>query len=227
VNVRRLDRTELLRNIAHAFRVPVNSIFNETDLMRLGLGGKLDAQAQEALLSINQDAHHLHHILEALFELIQADTVILNETAVDLMSLVSSAVDQLKEPASHRGQTLTIRAVGAVPPVYADAEIVNQVLLKLLGHVIQFTAQETITVGLDVAPDRVVVSIGDNAADTAHSMSRLPDNQLEAELSIGLLFCLHSIERQGGSLWADQSVSGNFILKFSLPLTASQNTPKK
>ena len=227
MNVHRLDSTELLRNIAHALRTPIGSIFNLTDLMQLGLEGELDAQAHTAVLSIHQDAHQLHHTLEAIFDLIQADTVILNAAAIDLAALVSKAAETLKEAASRVGKTLMISTTGAVPPVHADAEATHEVLLKLLGHVIQFTAQDMIVIGLEMEPDRVVVSIGDCSITMADSPCSLPDSQLKDELSIDLLFCLHTIERQGGTLWASHGMTGNFILNFSLPLTASQNTPKK
>jgi K+-sensing histidine kinase KdpD len=219
-----IDRTELLRNISHAFRSPLGSILNITELLLLGIQGEIDEEAREAIILLKQDVQRLQHVTEAMFDLIQSDPLTLSLRDFDIVSVINEAVDQVRPNNAFPTQEIVVHGKEDLPLVHASPDAVRLVTISLVEYVTELTHGSAVGIWLKRTADEIIVSLG-------NSDLRLENDDLLApvelyaemidELSIPLLLSTRLIKAQGGTLWASRTSSNALLINFSLPITAN------
>jgi signal transduction histidine kinase len=127
----------------------------------MGVGGELNAQQREFVQRARMASQHLYALLEDLLCVARADSgqLRLHPTITHLPDIIDNAVEELALMASDQNITVRVKVEPQLPPLYADAVRVQQVLRNLIHNAIQFTpAGGTVEVMASVASVSLLAS---------------------------------------------------------------------
>jgi K+-sensing histidine kinase KdpD len=212
-----LDWTDLLRSVHHGFVSPLNSIMNLTDMLLLGLEGKLGDKVRIDVQDIAEDAQRLNRVVVATLEFFSFDESRLQRQPVEL-SFIKAAVSDKYAEAQAAGIGLVTDLPDNPPTLMLDADVLFRATRDLVGHLLRFAQSGQIGAYAVVEDDKVHVHIGGpDAAQATDALEHLPPEHIKDELAINLLRCRRVIAVHGGALWASSSTQG-IAFHFSLPI---------
>jgi two-component system, OmpR family, clock-associated histidine kinase SasA len=146
---------------------------------------------------------------------------------LNLQLLIESVLEQIAGQLQHKQQFIDTDIPQDLPPVYADAERVRQVLVNLLDNASKYTPNngKIRIVTLHRTHQKVQVSIIDDgagipAADCElifQKHYRLPRDQDQSGYGLGLPVCKSIISAHYGQIWVESSAQGS-IFNFTLPV---------
>ncbi len=134
-----------LANMSHEIRTPMNSILGFAEIL---LQEPLSESQRESAEILKLSAETLMTLIDEILDLskIESDTIQLDETIIDLRSLVLEAAELVRPQADRKDIDLSCRVPPGIPPVMGDPLRLRQVLLNLLGNALKFTDSGRITV---------------------------------------------------------------------------------
>jgi two-component system phosphate regulon sensor histidine kinase PhoR len=156
-------QTDFVSTVSHELRTPLTSIKGFADTI-LRAGDRLDASQQKRYIGIIKDqADRLTRLVEDLLAVSRLESRKLQLTirAIDLDEAVQRVVRNLTDKAEKH--TIVTKLPPGLPPVWADADRLEQILTNLIDNAIKYSpAGTTVTI--------VARSIARNPEDTAHEM---------------------------------------------------------
>jgi two-component system phosphate regulon sensor histidine kinase PhoR len=145
---------------------------------------------------------------------------------IGIGDVIKRAVERIKPQADRAGLSINIDIASDLPPVSADRDRIEQVLVNLLHNSIKFTPSGGgITIAAIPAGDFLQVSVSDSGVGIpADDLPRIFERFYKADRArsgggtgLGLAIVKHIIEAHGGKVWA-QSVEGKgATFTFTLP----------
>ncbi|MEG3941861.1 ATP-binding protein [Microcoleus sp. S36b_A3] len=133
-------KSTFLANMSHELRTPLNAIIGFAHLL---VNSKKTAPEQQSSLDIiNRSGEHLLKLINDILSLskIEAGQITLEETAVDLYSLLKDIERMFQLKAQSSGLQLVFELRKDVPQyVRTDESKLRQVLINLLGNAVKFT----------------------------------------------------------------------------------------
>ncbi len=213
------------RSVSHDLRGPLGGISGAARLASDALKGGDDTLARRVLPLIADQAENSTRLVAALLSLAQVGDMALHVQAVDLRRLVTEVVDQI---ALEQGAaTLPQIEIDALPQVRADPELLQRVLVNLIGNAIKFSRDGNpgrIEIGATRTPTEVEVFVRDDGVGfESDEAARLfaPFERLHgaafAGHGIGLSIVRRAVERHGGRVWAESLPGRGAVFRFSLP----------
>jgi signal transduction histidine kinase len=176
--LQRANRTKsnVLANMSHEFRTPLNAILGFSEILNLQLYGPLgDKRYGEYVGHIHHSGKHLLDLINDILDLskIEADKMDLKFDNYDIRPLIDGCLAMVKPAADARGVVLQA-PVGALPIVLnCDRRAFNQMLLNLLSNAIRHTpAAGAVSVSADPTP------VGGLAVAVSDTGSGIPDRML-------------------------------------------------
>jgi signal transduction histidine kinase/DNA-binding response OmpR family regulator len=142
-------KSTFLASMSHEVRTPLNGIMGMSTLLK---GTTLDPEQRDFASTINEAAEALLTIINDIldFSKVEAGAMELENTPIDLVETVESAVDLLAPKARERGIVLACRLSTQVPPaILGDSVRLKQILLNLLNNAIKFTDEGEVEVAVD------------------------------------------------------------------------------
>ena len=157
-------KTEFLDTLSHELRTPITVILGlatlgqniesfgkfkglretledpETDVEQIkGAVEELLENFNETMKKQERSAQHLHSLVEDMIDFAKAETrkISVVPQVLDIDTLASSVVDQMRLKAEEKGLDLGVSSEGG--QVYCDRLRTTQILLNLLGNAIKFT----------------------------------------------------------------------------------------
>ncbi len=147
--------TDFVSTVSHEFRTPLTSIKGFADTL-LQYGGKLSEEQQRRFISIIKDqADRLIRLVENLLSVsrIGAGRLEMSYRPVPLLKLVDKVVQSIKIKGVG-DREFEIEMNPSLPPVWADADRLEQVLLNLVDNAAKYSHPgSTIKVAGRLAPD--------------------------------------------------------------------------
>jgi signal transduction histidine kinase len=213
------------RSVSHDLRGPLGGISGAARLASDALKGGDDTLARRVLPLIADQAENSTRLVAALLSLAQVGDMALHVQAVDLRRLVIEVVDQiaLEQGAANLPQI----KIDALPQVRADPELLQRVLVNLIGNAIKFSRDGDpghIEIGATRMATEVEVFVRDNGVGfEADQAARLfaPFERLHGAAfdghGIGLSIVRRAVERHGGRVWAESQPGRGAVFRFSLP----------
>ena len=208
-------KSMFLANMSHELRTPLNAIIGFTDFIREETLGELQPRRYaEYIEDVNVSGRHLLNVINAILDMskVEANRLDLNEDEQDLEEAATLVARMMRETAKQRNIAVSIDASPALPDVYADAQLVRQILLNLLSNAVKFS-HENSEVSIRLAEDeagRIVVSVTDQGIgmDAAEietllqpfTRSEYADSHNVEGTGLGLPLCKALIEAHGGEL---------------------------
>ena len=137
----RLDnmRKEFVADVSHELKTPITSIMGYSDTL---LEGKYDEDTRVKFLSvISSEARRMARLVTDLLTLSRYDNKKANKemTSFDLGELVKKCIEKLKFEIEKKGHNVECFVTASVPPVLADKDGIERVVLNILSNAIKYT----------------------------------------------------------------------------------------
>jgi two-component system clock-associated histidine kinase SasA len=147
---------------------------------------------------------------------------------LDLSSLCNEIMLNLKPKLEQKNQKLIKDIPQDLPSVYADAELIRQVMVNLLENAIKYTpnnGQITISI-LHKTAGKIQASISDNGPGIPEEKRelifsghfRLQRDETTDGYGIGLALCRKVINSHYGQIWVDNNADQGSSFHFTLPV---------
>ncbi len=132
-------KDEFLATISHELRNPLNAILGWAHMMRVG---KLTpANTERAIETIYRNAKSQSQLVADLLDVsrIISGKLRLDVRTVDLISIVTAAIDSIRPAADAKSIRLQTMLDPAVGPISGDADRLQQIVWNLLTNAVKFT----------------------------------------------------------------------------------------
>ncbi|MBE9010282.1 response regulator, partial [Pseudanabaenaceae cyanobacterium LEGE 13415] len=233
-----LAKSQFLSNMSHELRTPLNVILGFTQLMsRHSLVSSsaetgLSPRQQQYLDTINRSGEDLLALINDVLEMskIEAGRITLNESTVDLFSLLDRSQQMFQLKAQLKGLRLILERSNTVPRyIQTDESKLRQVLLNLIGNAIKFTQSGSVILRVGVresAPNlRLTFSVEDTGPGISSDDLDLlfkPFVQTEAGLKsqqgtgLGLPISQKFVQMMGGELTVNSEFGNGSMFTFDI-----------
>ncbi len=217
-------RTALLQSVSHDLRSPLASIkASVTSLLQddIEWGEQLSHQF---LATIEAETDRLDRVIGNLLDMsrVQSGTVEATTDAVDLMDEIAVSLAQLG-PA---GASVTVHVPPEVPPVLADAALLERVLVNVLSNAATWSGPgEPVAVVASSDGVEVTLSVVDHGPGVPVSerervflpFQRLGDRSAQAGVGLGLAVARSFTTVMGGRIDLDDTPGGGLTVRLVLP----------
>jgi signal transduction histidine kinase/CRP-like cAMP-binding protein len=160
-------KSQFLASMSHELRTPLNAIIGFSEvLLDPSLGSLPGEEQHEFLTNILTSGKHLLRLINDVLDLskIEAGKMELHPEAVSLVETVEGVLGTVKPLASKKQIHVQSLLAADLPPAWADAPRLKQILYNLLSNAIKFTPASghvTVTVRrVDLPPRQTVDSPG-------------------------------------------------------------------
>ena len=232
--LRRLEavRRDFIANISHELRTPLASMQSLAETLHGG--AKDDPAAADRFLDLMlTEIDTMHQTVRELLELSRIES---GEAPPALQPaepavLIADALRRVQMLARRNGLTLENECPDNLPPVQADSERIEQVMMNLLHNAVKFTpAGGKITVSARTAGREVQFSFRDSGVGiSAEDLPRIFERFYKADKSrsgggtgLGLSIALHIVEGHGGRIWAESAEGKGSTFFFTLPMAETK-----
>jgi signal transduction histidine kinase len=225
-------RVEFTRGLVHELKTPLTSVIASSELLASELAeGPLLRMAR----NISRSADNLNKRVDELFDVARGEMGVLrlSLTSVDPLPLLQELADEMGPIASNRQQSLALDLPPSLPPAWADADRLRQVVFNLLGNACKFTGEGgRITLRARGEGDKLIVEVEDTGPGIDEEAQKQlftayyrveGDGKRSRGLGLGLALCETLVELHGGQIWVKSKKGVGSTFGFSVPLAeASQ-----
>lgn len=144
-------KSQLLANVSHDVRTPLNAILGYTDMLQEGVYGPLSAGQRNAITEIINSAGELLNFVNNLLDQarIESGQVMLKRRAFVPAALIETVITGVGLLAKTKNLELTYNVAADVPPkLRGDIYWLRQILVNLVGNAIKFTEQGSVHISL-------------------------------------------------------------------------------
>ncbi|MBZ0120264.1 MAG: PAS domain S-box protein, partial [Sandaracinaceae bacterium] len=134
-------KSEFLASMSHELRTPLNAIIGFSEMLQNGQAGELGPTQLEYVAEVLESGKHLLSLINDILDLsrIEAGTMELEPEAVELESLASSALCELKALATRGEVSLALEVAPDLPIITGDPRRLRHVVHNLLSNAVKFT----------------------------------------------------------------------------------------
>ena len=211
-------------SISHDLRAPLRHMVGFSELLQQHAVTALDEKSRGYTTTILDAAKRMGALIDDLLAFSRIGRTETRASTVRLRDVVNEVVEQMRPDMA--GRTVSWR-IGDLPDLYCDRSMLRMVFMNLIANAIKFTRpRELAEVAIGSLEDArgVVVFVRDNGVGFdmkySHKLFRVFQRLHRTEefegTGIGLATVQRIIQRHGGSVWAEGSVSGGatFFLAF-------------
>lgn len=219
----RRERLAALGDVAAAFAHEVRNPLNAVSMGLQRLRAEFTPEPGEAYARfvdlMQGEVRRLNAIVEQFIAL--ARPLPLKPAPVELGELLRELA-ALVEPEARQARVAVRLAVGALPPVNADRDLVKQVLLNLMLNAVQaMTAGGALTLEAEAARDAVTITVADTGPGIAPDvLPRVFDPYFTTKpggLGLGLPIARRIVEAHGGALAVESAPGRGSRFRVTLP----------
>jgi len=226
------EMQEFTYTVSHDLRAPLRHIVSFAQLVQEDAGPVLNGEVLGFLNTISSSAKNLGAMLDALLELSRVGTVALNPGPVALLDLVRSVREELDS--KYPLQTPEWRIAPQLPVVLADAALLRQALLQVIGNAVKFSRSRSLAV-VEISGDAKVrngwvsLTVQDNGVGYNPTMqgklfqvfSRLHSQGQFEGMGMGLALTQKIAHRLGAEVHMVGGVDTGCAFTLSLPLASA------
>ena len=216
--LRRLDelKSEFLAMVSHELRTPLTAIVGYSRLLLRQVHGPLTPKQAEQQEAIFRSAQRLTDLINELLDVsrLESGRVELTPRPTDARPIVDQAMAVVTVAAQAKHITVANALSADTPPVHADPERLQQILVNLLSNAVKFTPDGgRVTVTAARHKDHVALSVQDTGVGIPREeLARIwdPFYQVESTLrrrhggsGLGLTIVRRLVELHGGLVRAE------------------------
>jgi signal transduction histidine kinase len=222
------QQSDLIAEIVHEMRTPLNSVVAYADLMQRP--ALTSDQCLHFASIIQHEAERISEMTNNFLDLarLQSGRASLAQDPVDLSTVIHMAVNVLKPQADTKQIVLSVDAPASPPALFGDAQRLHQALLNLLSNAVKYcNSGDQVTVSAKYEKDQAVVSVIDTGpgipADALPSIFerfyRVPGSENRAVgTGLGLAITQQIIEAHGGEISVSSEEGQGTTFRFTLPV---------
>lgn len=218
---------DLVSIVGHEFRTALTGVQGFSEMMKDG--DFSPAEMREFALDIHKDALRLNQMITDTLDLdrIESGRMQLNLDSVDINALVTAEVERTRATAPMNPVRTELDP--AVPPAYADAEKLGQVIDNLLSNAVKYSPQGgTITVRTSMYGGMARISVADDGPGVApesqdaiferHGRAPTVQTRKVRGTGLGLPLVRQIANLHGGRAWVESSPGFGSTFHFSIPV---------
>jgi PAS domain S-box-containing protein len=222
-------------SVSHDLRAPLRHIDGFAALLTKRAADALDAEGQRYVATISKAARQMGMLIDDLLAFSRIGRADLRFEPVDHDALVAGVVEESDRAAAGPKVQWTVEAL---PRVRADAAMLRQVWVNLIGNAVKYSGKSpapriAIAARRDEERGEFIFTICDNGVgfDMAYAdklfgvFQRLHGSKEFEGTGIGLANVRRIVARHGGRTWAEGSPGAGATFYFSLPLNLSFSLP--
>ena len=219
-------RRDLMGNIAHELRTPLTSISGYME----GLADGVVPATPEIYSLVQEQALRLSRLVDDLQRLSRAESgqEVLDVVKMPVAPFLEREARKLEPPFSEKGVELQVAAPENLPPMMADEDKLEQVVVNLLDNALRYTDPGgKVVVSAGASDGSVVIKVADNGIgiepeDLPHVFERFyrTDKSRSREKGgsgIGLTIVKRYVESLGGSINVDSKPGSGTTFSFRVP----------
>lgn len=227
-----LDRMkdEFVSTVSHELRTPMTSIKGYTDLLASGKIGELTEMQQKFINIIKGNADRLSALVNDILDVSRIDTgrVRLSLEFFNVVTVIDDVITSLERQIIDKNLTVSKNISPELPPVFADANRVTQILVNLVGNAVKYTnANDSIYISAVTDGSFVKISVQDTGLGIAEEDVQQVFNRFfraERDASslvdgtgLGLSIAKMFTELMGGKIWVESKLGKGSTFSFTLP----------
>ncbi len=243
------ENSEVVMSIAQELRTPMSSILGYTDLLLSESVGILGALQRQFLQRVRANIDRLSNLINDLVSITMLDSedFKLQPISIDMLEVVEDAITSAGMQFREKNITLHMNLSDHLPPLRADRDAMNQVIVQLLSNAylaspangeVMITARHARHFVPpppdDASPmpdpvDGILISVTDQGGgvpehDQRRVFGRLyrADNPLIegiGDTGVGLSIAKALVEAHRGKIWLESEPGKGSTFHFILPLT--------
>jgi len=135
-------KSEFLSTMSHELRTPLNALIGYTGMLLMGVRGKIDDEAREVILSLEDSSKHLLALVNDILDIekIESGHFRLDNHPIVVEQMVKGWIDHVRVLADQKGVKLKLNLDRNLPDtIISDQERLTQIALNLLSNAIKFT----------------------------------------------------------------------------------------
>lgn len=219
-------RRELIGDLTHELRTPLTVVRGYLEELA---NGEIEP-SPDIYFRLVRETKRLERLVNDLQELSKAEAGYLpiNLQPVNLRPLLESLVEKFSDQILEDGPVLELKCPSQLPPVLADVDRTEQVLVNLLGNAIRHTESGSITVRVWIEASKLWIAVVDTGSgiapeDLPHVFERFfrtdrSRDRYSGGTGIGLAISRQLIELQGGRIEVESLLGKGSTFRFFLPL---------
>lgn len=228
-------KSSFLAMMSHELRTPLNSILGLSETLAEGIHGPLNEKQSRYLGSVLTSGRHLLNLINDILDLakIESGRLEIEREHLDLREICEQSVSLIQPMAAQRRQKLELVLPATVVPIFADARLLKQLLVNLLGNAVKFTPEGG-ALGLRLttpSADQGRIEVWDRGIGIAtenHERIFRPFVQLDARLSrdyggtgLGLALVRQIAQLHQGEVFVESQPGQGSVFALNLPLDSS------
>ena len=227
-------RKEFIADVSHELKTPITSIMGYADTL---LEEEYDKETQSKFLSvIASEARRMAKLVTDLLTLSKNDsnTNIVRKEQFDLGELVKKCQDKLAIEIKRKNHNVNCFVTADVPPVYADKDDIERVVLNILTNSIKYTKEGgEIKIYVGFVYNDAYIKIFDNGIGIPEEhLNRIferfyrVDKARTREMGgtgLGLSIAKDLLDRNGGSIDIKSQVGKGTEVVIKVPTKATEN----
>jgi two-component system OmpR family sensor kinase len=228
------SQREFVANVSHELKTPLTSVQGFAQAILDGTANTPEAQKQAAQV-IYDESSRMHRMVLDLLDLARLDagTIDLERTTVDLTALLNSIAEKFAPQARAANVTITVEAT-ALPVITGDGDRLAQVFSNLVDNALKFTpASGRITLRATQTVAGVQVEVTDTGTGIpTGALAQIFDRFYQADLSrpggehhgagLGLAIVKEIVGAHGGKISVHSVPGAGSTFTITLPLTAPE-----
>ena len=164
-------KSQVLANMSHEFRTPLNAILGYTHMLLNGVSGAVSEAQRKSLSRIDSNSRHLLALINDILDItrIEAGRMPLNLTNFAIPELITEVMSELEPIIKRSALTVTARVTGKVPMLKSDRQKVKQIVLNLLSNALKFTPAGSVKIKAtyDARLSIITISVTDTGVGIA------------------------------------------------------------
>ena len=238
--VRRLEkaRSEMVANIGHELRTPLSAILGYVETLEQS--PQVSAEDRKRFLSIiSRNSKRLERLVRDLSRLarLESNQPVPKPEALDVRSLAASALETFVLRTRERNIQVHLEIPPGLPPVKADRDGLETVLLNLMENAVRATPSGgRITVGAQEEDGQIEVWVEDTGPGIPHDLRERVFERFyridagrslgEGGSGLGLAIVKHTMLQYGGKVWIEGGSEGGAGVHLLLPRWQSELVTK-
>lgn len=223
-------KTNFIATVSHELKTPISSIKMSAQLLTDLRVGELNAEQQELIRSITDDADRLLKITGELLNMSQVETgnIQLKLQPADPVKILDQAVQAVAFQAQQKGIRIQPSVAEDLPLIQADVEKTSWVLINFLTNAIKYSPdQSVIEISAYRNKDQVEFLVTDHGRGIDEKYLpriferyfKVPGTHDRNGTGLGLSISKEFIEAQGGRIWVSSQLGAGS--RFGFALTAA------
>jgi signal transduction histidine kinase len=223
------DKTEFLTSVSHELRTPLNAIVGFADVLLAEIDGPLNDGQREDLATIRGAGVHLVTLFTDVLDLSTAASghLRLDREWVTVEPILQAVATELRGQRQDRPVHIRVSLAPALPPVWADAVRLRQIVGNLGSNALKFTEAGEVRLEAERDADRLILRV----ADTGQGIDPQDVPLLFAEFGqvgdavrrlhgtgLGLAICKQLVELHGGTIEVESEPGEGTTFTVGLPL---------